>query len=395
MAMESLILVANPGSASRKYALYRDGVQVVRLHIEYVGSALIAHVTTDKHEQSIPLKSNDLHDCVTELIDLLHSTGGLTEGSAIRAIAIRIVAPSPDFLHDQVLNEYEISRLEQLYDIAPLHIGATLNEIRQLKLHIPDVPIVGISDSAFHITKPDFAWNYGISLEDADEFQVKRFGYHGISLSSVVSTVKNSKYGLSGKMIICHLGSGASVTALQDGKSVDTSMGYSPLEGLMMSTRSGTMEFLAGLSLARQKNISADKLAEDLNNKSGLLGISGSSDDIRELVEKELQGDYRAGLALRMYVYKIQQAIGQMAASLQGVDTLVFTGTVGQRSFAIRERVLAGLDFLGVAFDRNLNNSCLISSGSTLISNEEMKKHVYVVATDEESVMVSRAQSLI
>lgn len=390
MAVDPLILVANPGSASRKYALFKRGKQKASLHIEYEGNKLVAHVDIDNNKLTKKLATKNLSDIASTLPELFGEAA-----NDVAVIAVRIVAPSAHFLEDRVINDYELKKLEALMEVAPLHIKATLDEVKSLKKQFKGTPIVGVSDSAFHATKPDYAWNYGISLKDADRFDIKRFGYHGISLESVVSALKKSKYGLPVKTVICHVGSGVSVSAIYAGKSIETTMGYSPLEGVMMSTRSGTLGLSVGLSLAKQKKITPDELVSQLNSKSGLLGISGSSSDIRELLVKESKGDYGADLALSMYVYSLRQAIATMAAAMQGIDVLVFTGTVGQRSVPIRRRVVDGLGYLNIAITDMQNDVCTDPEEITPIHPRTRMKPVLVVPTKEEHTMARRARKLI
>jgi acetate kinase len=395
MAVEPLVLVTNPGSASRKYAFFRRGVELASAHIEHVGKKLVLHITVDKKTQDIQLHDVILEHSFDALLQVCLEKNILNDSIKIDAVAVRIVAPSAHFLQDRVLTDHELSLLHKLHDIAPLHLDAILHEIKDIRSVLPHIPLIGVSDSAYHATKPDYTWNYGINLHDADTFDIKRFGYHGISIESVMKQVKTTKYAPLSKVIVCHLGSGASITAVYNGKSVDTTMGYSPNEGLIMSTRSGTVEFSAGLALAKQKNISPEELSVELNTKSGLLGISGTSDDIRELLRLEAAGNHRAELALCMYVYTIRQAIARMTASLEGVDMIVFTGTVGQRSAIIRKRILTGLEYLGIVLSTSLNAKAEDPQGIAVLHPRTRSKPVLVVPSQEERVIASRARKLL
>jgi acetate kinase len=268
-----------------------------------------------------------------------------------------------------------------------------LSEIKQIKSAFAGIPLIAISDTAFHSTKPDWAWYYGIDLDLADKFGIRRYGYHGVSVGSVVWHLQTNKL-LSPKTIICHLGSGSSVTAVENGKSIETTMGYSPLEGLIMASRSGSIDVSAALAIKRELQLSDDGLEQYLNKKSGLLGISGTSNDIRQLLVSEKQVDKKAELALKMFVYRVQQAIGQMAASLGGVDCLVFTATVGERSDVIRERILDNLGYLGFIYDKNLNNQTFEPATATNLAVVPGKP-ILVISTDEAAEIARRAEQFI
>jgi acetate kinase len=264
----------------------------------------------------------------------------------------------------------------------PLHIDAVLHEYAALHEVFADVPIVGVSDSAFHATKPDFAWNYGLPLADSDKLEIKRFGYHGLSAAAAIRVLRDHDK-LPPKVVICHLGSGASVTAVWHGKSRDTTMGYSPLEGLVMATRSGSVDPVAVSVLKRSLRLDDAQMEAYLNEQSGLLGLSGTSDDIRILLKRETDGDHFAHLALETYVFSVQKAIGQMSAVLGGIDLLVFTGTVGERSASIRARVLSPFHYLDLALDHHGNLACTAPTELTCVSRLAHSRPVFVIPADE------------
>lgn len=392
MAMEPLTLVVNPGSASRKYALFKGNSQVAGLHFEFENTSVICTVTVGSESFTDTTSLNDLHDAVTQIVPLLKKHDVIEDEKAIGCIGIRVVAPSSAFLSDRLVDDEAIAQLEALQHRAPLHISVALAEIRRLHEFFASIPLVIISDSSFHADKPDLAWNYGLSLDLADRLEIKRFGYHGVSMGSVVNILENAHL-LKEKAVICHLGSGSSLTAVLNGKGIDNTMGYSPLEGLLMATRTGNIDVSAALAVKRELNLSDDELESYLNKKSGLLGVSGISDDIRVLLEHEVKGDYRAGLALRLYVYRVQQLIAQMTAALQGVDMLVFTATVGQRSAIIRRRVVEGLGYLGFKLDSVVNDATLNPKEVIAVSAADSKL-VIVVPTDEATEIAARARKL-
>lgn len=380
MAVEPLVLAVNPGSASRKYALYKSEKCKASVHFEHENGSIIATLVHDDEVLASAGLVNDLDECSSAILRLFYDNKVIKQDQKIDAIGIRVVAPSGYFLTNRFIDDEAVRRLEELSARAPLHISTTLREIYALREQFSGVPIYAVSDSAFHSEKPDYAWNYGIDLEVADNYEIKRFGYHGISVESIVQTLAKHNI-LEDKVIVCHLGSGSSVTAVYKGKSLDNTMGYSPLEGLVMATRSGSIDVAAALAFQRGAHI--EDIERTLNKSSGLLGISGFSDDIRTLVQAESEGNYRAGLALNIYAYSVQKAIGQMASVLNGADTLVFTGTVGARSAIMRSRITQNLDYLGFAIRAEKNDSAYEPRLPQKINPRTRLKAVYVITTDE------------
>ena len=394
MAMEkSLILVANPGSASRKYALYRGSQLRASLHFEYSKGHVVCTLEHNSKHRQLTVNLSDINTAAELVGGLLQQNGVLQTSEYISHIGLRVVAPSNFFLKDHLVDDNVLSRLKTLAIRAPLHINATLDELRQLRQQFPKAQVVGVSDSAFHITKPEHAWNYGLPLEDADRLEIKRFGYHGLSAASVVETLRTTEK-LPPKLIIAHLGSGTSITAVDNGKSIDTTMGYSPLEGTIMGTRCGSIDITAAQALKVALGYNDDQLDEYLNRRSGLLGLGGSA-DIRQLLQRQTDGDQRARLALQTYVYSVQKAIGQMTAALGGVDMLVFTGTVGERSAPIRERITAPLHYLDLALDKHANDECRAPTKPTKISQLGESKPICVIPSQEAAHIAQRVTALL
>lgn len=391
MAVESLVLIANPGSASRKYALYNHSDCVARLHFELENNRVICTFWHADKKSKVPVQIESIQDAPEAIVDVLTEGRVLSDQTTIDSISLRIVAPSSFFLQDRVIDDHVVKGLEAAYEKAPLHIGATLEELHRLRAHFPGVTIVGASDSAFHSTKPESAWNYGLPLKAADELDIKRFGYHGLSVGSAVDALISMDK-LPPRVIVCHLGGGASVSAVYKGRGFDTTMGYSPLEGLVMATRSGSVDPTAVRELQLRYGMDGDSIQEYLNHESGLLGLSGSSSDIRELLEKEADGDHLAGLALSTYVFNVQKAIGQMTAVLGGVDLIVLTGTVGERSVQIRERIFERFEYLDFSLDKRVNKRTDGPEGPTIISKLAHSKPVYVIPADEAGQMLKAVQ---
>jgi len=392
--MEEIILIANPGSASRKYALYSGDKLLLSLHFEIEDGQVVFNFKTDNGQSTASHKAGISHlaFAANKVYGLAGQLGILSDKKQIKAIGLRVVAPSTYFQADRLLNASTLDKLKDLEVLAPLHVNASLQEAHLLKQDFPTEKIVAVSDSAFHVNLPDVARYYGISTRDSEKLDIYRFGYHGLSVESVVGQLKEADK-LPHRLIVCHLGSGSSVTAVKNGKSIDCSMGFSPLEGLVMATRSGDIDTTAAEVIAKEKGLGRQQLQDYLNNQSGLLGISGKSSDIRELLKLEGQGDNKAALALDIYVYKIQQAIGKMAAGLGGIDGLVFTGTVGERSAAIRRRVIEKLLFLGLGLDPHLNHVHLQPAKLTKISASSHPVKIYIVPASEDTVMLQHVRN--
>jgi len=393
MSTESLILVVNPGSSSRKYALFAGGKNKATINFEFVDNRVFGKVEYNGSKYEKDYDDPDLANVSRYVLSLLHEYSIIGQDDVLEAIGIRVVAPSKRFVQDELVTSDIERDLEAVQQKAPLHVTTVLAEIKHLEKYFQGVPIITISDSAFHSTKPKWAWQYGIDVDVAEKFDIKRYGFHGVSVGSVVKKMQSSNI-LSPKTIVCHIGSGSSLTAVSEGKSVDTTMGYTPLEGLMMATRSGTMDISAAIALKHELNLTDAELEEYLNKKSGLLGVSGSSNDIRQLLASEEQGDERANLALKLFVYRIQQAIGQMAASLSGVDCIVFTATIGERSSIIRSRILDGLGYLGFNYDSQLNNQTFEPVEPVNLASGDSKP-AWVISTDEATEIAYRVSQYV
>ena len=394
MNKDRLILITNPGSSSRKYALYRGNDFLCALHFEFEGEKIV--YTLKKADGSKNKKDTELRN-LFEVVNILEKTltdeGYLNESTKLDAILARVAAPGSYFAADHVVDEECLAQLEIAKERAPLHAPVIASEIEQLKKTFNDTLIIEISDSAFHNERSDVAKAYAIDTELAEKYDIKRWGYHGLSVGSIVRLMKSEGI-LPEKVVVCHIGSGASITAVKDGKSADTTMGYSPLEGLMMATRAGSMDVAAALAIKRELNMqSDDELEKYLNKKCGLLGVSGKSDDMREIIKGCANGDKRAELARALYVLTLRRAIGQMAASMAGVDAIVFTATIGERSDEIRRLVAESLSYLGFNLDYDKNTKDMDERVVNIAT--ENSKPIYVIKTDESDEMIVRANELL
>jgi acetate kinase len=317
--MEKKYLIVNIGSVSKRYALYAGEEEKLSEHFE-------------KDEM-------DLADFDNAYEKFLDSVGK----EEIAGIGFRVVASGSYFREDKIIDEEYIKNLEKAEEKAPLHLIPLIEEIEKLKQLLPETPMVGVSDSAFHSDLPKHSYLYNIPQDDAEALDIYRFGYHGIAIESVLREIQKEDGSVPEKIIVAHLGGGASVTAIKDSRSFDTSMGTTPLEGLPMSTRVGDIGAGALIQLAKGKNMNLDELNEYLNTKCGLLGLSGKTGHIKELLDLKDSGDENAKLALEVFVYNIKKYIGAYTAVLGGLDLLVFSGTISERSSVMREMILDGL----------------------------------------------------
>ena len=392
--MEKLFLVTNPGSSSRKYALYRGDEELCTLHFEIEDKDVVC---TLKKPDGTKKKLTDGFKKLTETVkyvkDILENEGYLNKGAQLDAILARVASTGDYFAADHLVNDDCLKRLEAAKKRAPLHVPVVAAEIEECVKAFKDTTVVTISDSAFHTTRDDVHTYYAIDKELADDSEIKRYGYHGLSVGSIANYLQEHNL-TAEKVIVCHLGSGSSVTALQDNKSFDTTMGYSPLEGVMMATRCGDIDATAALAIGRDLKLDSEKLEEYLNKQCGLKGVTGETDDMREVMSLRDDGDERAKLAYEMYIYRIQRAIGQLVASLHGIDALVFTATIGERNAEIRRDIISGLEHLGLKINDTKNDDGL-GDGHHCIVSGSSSKPVYVIQTDETGEMIRRAKTLL
>lgn len=384
--MEKNILVINIGSSSKKYSLYREGGILLAGHYEKDKDTFA--VTYNK-EESEEISKSVFIDSLSAFYNTLMNRGFLGEGKTLSAIGLRLVAPGEYFTEDRVVDGSFLDKLASIADEDRAHIEPVQKELLRARELFGDVAIVAVSDSAFHSTMPSQAKNYALPKSFRAEHGIYRFGYHGISLSGIVNSLQSRPLGLEKKVVICHLGSGASATAVLDGVSIDTSMGYSPLEGLVMSSRVGTIDVGAVLHLMEKCTVS--ELQDIMYTKSGLLAISGLSNDLRVLIDAEKDGHAGAHEAIETFAYTIRKHIAMYAAALGGVDLIVFSGTIGERSFILRERVCSGLGWLNVHLDAYKNEHA--KSGDYIGNDGTLG--ICVMHSDEDTEIMKRASLLL
>ncbi|MBQ0088187.1 MAG: acetate kinase [Prevotellaceae bacterium] len=394
------ILVLNCGSSSIKYKLFdmTDNKVLAQGGIEKIGLAgSFLKLTLPSGEKKILEKDIPEHTVGIEFIlnTLVSSEyGAIKTLDEINAVGHRMVHGGEKFSESVILTKEVLDAFAACNDLAPLHNPANLKGVDAISRILPNVPQVGVFDTAFHQTMPDYAYMYAVPYELYQKYGVRRYGFHGTSHRYVSARVcEYLGIKAEGKRIItCHIGNGGSVTAIKDGKCVDTSMGLTPLEGLVMGTRSGDIDAGAVTFIMDKEGLDAQQISTLLNKKSGVLGVSGVSSDMRELAAASQAGNERAILAEKMYFYRIKKYIGAYAAAMGGVDVIVFTGGVGENQSSCRKAVCEGLEFIGVELDQNVNKA--IHGDEAVISTEASKVKVCVIPTDEELMIANDTLAL-
>lgn len=394
------ILVINCGSSSIKYKLYEMDDQSVLAAggIEKIGLEGSFLKTKINGETKIIESACPTH---TEGIKLMFDTllhpeyGAIHSLDEISAAGHRIVAGGR-FTESQVVTDAMLEEWKQYMDLAPLHSPAHLKGYNAVKQMLPELPQVFVFDTAFHQTMPEKCYMYAVPYKYYENNNIRRWGAHGTSHRFVAARVCEflglpSAEGT--RIITCHIGNGASISAVKDGKCFETSMGLTPLEGMMMGTRSGDIDASAVLAIMKAEGLNPDEMSDLLNKQSGVLGISGVSSDMREVTQAAEEGNKRAALALEMYSHRIKKYIGSYAAIMGGVDIIVFTAGVGEHQWDIRYNSTTGLEFLGVKLDEAKNRKNF--GEEEVISAENSRVKVVVVPTDEELMIASDTLALV
>ncbi|GAB4338430.1 MAG: acetate kinase [Calditrichia bacterium] len=386
------VLVLNAGSSSVKYQLVipEDGTVLAKGLVERIGlsGAVLTHKAKDKPEVKLTGEILDHKVAIEYVLGILLSKnhGVLKDKNEIDAVGHRVVHGGEAFSGSVLITDEVIAEMTKCIDFAPLHNPPNLKGIAATKALLPDVPQVGVFDTAFHQTMPDYAYLYGIPIVLYKRHGIRRYGFHGTSHRYVseraAQILGKPKEEL--KIITCHLGNGASIAAVKHGKSVDTSMGFTPLEGLLMGTRCGDMDPAIVLHVMAKEELTPSEMNTMLNKHSGVLGVTGISSDMRE-IEDTYETDDRSRLGMDMYVYRIKKYIGAYAAAMGGVDAIVFTAGVGENSPITRTMVCKDLGFLGVELDEEVNSSC--RRKEAVITTKNSKVKVLVVPTNEELVI--------
>lgn len=395
------ILVLNCGSSSVKYKLIElegnaqnvlaeGGVEKVGLpdsflKFKYNGEKVTVKASMPNHNVAIRI-----------ILDNLTSAkyGCIKDFDEIDAVGHRVVHGGEKFNSSVLITDEVIAKVKECYSLAPLHNPVNIAGIEAISEVLPEVPQVGVFDTAFHQTMPDYAYMYALPYEAYEKYGVRRYGFHGTSHRYVAKRACDF-LGLEyekQRIITCHIGNGGSITAVKDGKSIDTSMGLTPVEGLMMGTRCGDVDPGALLYLQEKLGLGIDEMQNLINKKSGVMGISGVSSDMRDIENAIAEGNKRAALALKMYEYRIVKYIGAYTAALGGVDVIVFTAGVGENQCISRGEVCHQLEYLGIDFDDEANK---VRGEEIVLSKPSSKVKVVVIPTDEEYMIACDTASIV
>ena len=393
------VLVINCGSSSLKYQLINSDTEDVlakglceRIGID--GRLVYQKAGCDKEitEAAMPTHKEAIQMVLDALVN--DKTGAIKSLSEVNAVGHRIVHGGEKFASSVVITDEVLEAVAQCNDLAPLHNPANLIGINACKELMPGVPMVAVFDTAFHQTMPEKAYLYGLPYEYYEKYKVRRYGFHGTSHSFVSKEtarflgmdLKNSK------IIVCHLGNGASISAVKDGKCVDTSMGLTPLEGLVMGTRSGDIDPAIMEYIAKKEDLDIAGVMNVLNKKSGLEGISGLSSDFRDLTAGAKEGNKRAIAAIEVFCYRVAKYVGSYVAAMNGVDAIAFTAGIGENVGLVREKVCSYLGYLGITLDAEANAK---SGDNCVISAADSKVKVAVIPTNEELAICRETVALV
>lgn len=395
------ILVLNCGSSSVKYKLFEIETKTILAQggVEKIGlkDSFLKFTLPGGEKKILEIDMPEHRSAIQNILNVLTSAeyGCIKSFDEIDAVGHRVVHGGEKFNQSVLIDDEVIAKVKECYDVAPLHNPVNMAGIEAIAELMPNAPQVAVFDTAFHQTMPQSAFMYALPYDLYTKYGVRRYGFHGTShryVSRRACEFLNLPYENT-RMITCHIGNGGSITAVKNGKSIDTSMGLTPVEGLMMGTRSGDVDAGVLTFLMEKENLDAKGVANLVNKKSGVLGISGLSSDMRDIEAGIAAGNERAKLALDMYEYRIVKYIGAYAAAMGGVDVIVFTGGVGENQTCTREAVCEPLAFMGVKIDKALNKT--IHGTECEISTPDSKVRVVVIPTDEEYMIASDTKAIL
>ena len=397
-----IVLVLNCGSSSIKYQVIdmceKEKVLAKGI-VERIGitDGILTHKPEGKERyemvRDIPDHTVGIDLILKALVDKKH--GVIKSLADIKAVGHRVAHGGEFFTESSFITEKVKIEIEKCIELAPLHNPANLKGILSMEGLLPGIPQVAVFDTSFHQTMPQHVFMYGIPYQYYETFKIRKYGFHGTSHKYVAKKAcKLADLDFNKVNIItCHLGNGASIAAIKNGKSVDTSMGFTPVDGLIMGTRCGSIDPGVLLYIAERENLNFKGISDLINKKSGVAGISGLSSDMRDLETAANEGRERAKLALDMYNYRVTQFIGSYAASMGGVDLIIFTGGIGENDFCLREKVCEPLAFMGVDFDKKANNG--VRAKDVMLTKPNSKVKVMAITTNEELVIASDTASIV
>ena len=394
------VLVINCGSSSLKYQLINSDTEDVLAKglCERIGiDGRLTYQPADGEKEKTDLAMPTHEEAIQYVINALtnEKTGVVKSLDEIGAVGHRVVHGGEKFASSAIITEDMKKAVEECNELAPLHNPANLIGIAACEKLMPGTPMVGVFDTAFHQTMPQKAYMYGLPYEYYDKYKVRRYGFHGTSHSFVskrAAEILGVPYDQT-KTIVCHLGNGSSVTAVMNGKSIDTSMGLTPLEGLVMGTRSGDIDPAILEFIAKKENLDIDGLMDVVNKKSGVYGLSGNlSSDFRDLWDAADAGNEKAKVALEVFSYRVAKYVGAYVAAMNGVDNIVFTAGIGENDHGVREAVVGYLGYLGIELDEEANNT---RGQEIMISKPGSKVNVMVIPTNEELAIARETVALL
>eukprot|EP01029_Cantina_marsupialis_P023735 TRINITY_DN597_c0_g2_i1.p1 TRINITY_DN597_c0_g2~~TRINITY_DN597_c0_g2_i1.p1 ORF type:complete len:398 (-),score=74.86 TRINITY_DN597_c0_g2_i1:86-1279(-) len=393
-----LILVLNAGSSSLKYQLIDIETAEVKANglCERIGiDGVMKHEIAENRKLTIDHPMPTHKEAIEFMLDILthDDTKVIDSIDEISAIGHRVVHGGEYFKESTLINKNVIQKIERLIPLAPLHNPAHLLGIKICEELMPGKPNVAVFDTAFHQTMPEENYLYAVPHEDYTEHKLRKYGFHGTSHYYVSNEAIKMLEKEQSKVIVCHLGNGSSICAVKDGKSIDTTMGLTPLEGLMMGTRSGDIDAGVIPYLLEKKGMDTNQIIDYLNKKSGILGVSGISSDLREVIKAAKDGDQRANVCIEMMCNRIRKYICSYAGVLGGVDAICFTAGIGENADLIREKVCTGLEFIGVEIDKNKNKKR--ENANREINKKDSKAKIFVIPTNEEFVIAQDTYKLV
>ena len=397
------VLVVNAGSSSLKYQLFNtESRDVLAKGIcERIGiDGRIEHrlgENGEKHKRDIAMPNHAV--AMKIVVDTLTDPvlGCIKDMSEIKAVGHRVVHGGPYFFESCLVTPEVVEKLRLCNDFAPLHTPAHLMGIEGCTEVMPDVPQVLVFDTAFHQSMPEKASTYAIKYEDAQEYRIRRYGAHGTSHRFVAAEMAKllDKPVEETKIITCHIGNGSSITAVKGGKCIDTSMGFTPLDGVEMGTRCGAIDPAIVPYLMKKKGLDPDGIASYMNKECGFLGVSGISSDSRDIEAAILKGDHRAEVAATVLAYQIQKYIGSYTAAMNGLDAIVFTAGMGENNPELRERVCTNMEYFGIEIDREVNARSHHQPNTVELSTKNSKVKVYLIPTNEELMIATDTEAIV
>ncbi len=387
------ILVINSGSSSLKYQLIDMQTEQVlakgnceRIGIDNSNFIYKANGKTIERKVDMPNHNVAVKLVLSTLTD--KEVGVISSMKEIDGVGHRVVASGEAFKQPTLVTKESMELMEEIKDLAPLHNPAAIVGVNACLAEMPDTPMVLVFDTGFHFTMPDYAYMYAVKYEHYEKYKIRRYGAHGTSHKFVAQEAAKylGKDISTLKTITCHLGNGSSITAVDGGKCIDTSMGFTPLAGVPMGTRSGDIDYAAAEYIARKEGMSVSEMLTYLNKQCGVAGVSGASSDFRDLAAAAEQGNKRAELALEMFAYGCKKYIGAYAAALNGVDVVVFTAGIGENDSDVRRRTLKNMEYLGIKLDENKNSNCPRGTIAEIQADDSAVK-ILVIPTNEELVI--------